>query len=219
MTAPPRQGMQMGRQHGSPVIMGQYQSVQAPPPVARAMPLAQGPAPPAPGVCPGPAPGRMQVYVAPSHYKPQSVKEAWDNYFDAFSKRDVSRVIMDYDETSHVRVFNNTDGAKAEYCGTIRIHQMFQQLFAELEDLSTFDTPVVDIDEDAGQVFIVWKCPSSGYLAATETLIFSASFKIWKQNIVITKVPRCAAALIQQAVPTPSPVPVSHEQWAAMARR
>merc|ERR1712014_558199 len=126
------------------------------------------------------AASKSQVFVAPPHYTPQSVADAWDNYFDAFQKRDLSRIMMDYDETSHVRVYSNTDGVKNEYSGTAQIHQMFQQFFGEFVDLSTFSAPVVDIDEDAGQVFIVWKCPSSGILAANETLIYSSSFKIWK---------------------------------------
>eukprot|EP00927_Polykrikos_kofoidii_P069504 TRINITY_DN65014_c0_g1_i1.p1 TRINITY_DN65014_c0_g1~~TRINITY_DN65014_c0_g1_i1.p1 ORF type:complete len:312 (+),score=32.26 TRINITY_DN65014_c0_g1_i1:102-938(+) len=160
------------------------------------------------------APPTLQVYAAPANYKPQSVREAWDNHYDAFSKRDVSRIVMDYDETSHVRVFNNADGAKSEYSGTVRVHQLFSEMFSDLSDLSTLDIPVVDIDEDAGQVLIVWKCPSSGYLAATETLIFSRTFKIWKQNIVITKVPSCAAALLNTATPPAAAALVEFSQVA-----
>jgi len=143
----------------------------------------------------------MKMYVAPPDYAPQSIKEAWENYFDAFTRQDLSCLMLDYDETSHVRLYNNTDGAKSEFTGTHRISLMFEQLFEELDDLSGLDAQVTDIDEDAGQVFVCWKCPSSGILAATETLIFSRNYKIWKQNIVHTKVPQCAAALVKQSDP------------------
>eukprot|EP00747_Dinoflagellata_sp_TGD_P186606 gnl/TRDRNA2_/TRDRNA2_43712_c0_seq2.p1 gnl/TRDRNA2_/TRDRNA2_43712_c0~~gnl/TRDRNA2_/TRDRNA2_43712_c0_seq2.p1 ORF type:complete len:231 (-),score=27.08 gnl/TRDRNA2_/TRDRNA2_43712_c0_seq2:85-777(-) len=137
-----------------------------------------------------------------SIYAPRSVKEAWDNYFEAFGRQDLNRLMANYDDTSHIRVFNNVDGAKSEFKGTDRIRQHYKSLFSELSDHSTLDAPVTDIDEEAGQVFLCWKCPGSGFLAATDTFIFSRNYKIWKQNTVLTKVPSVALALMQQpAIP------------------
>lgn len=137
--------------------------------------------------------------IGPLGYHPNTVAEAWSNHFEAFSKQDLMQIMDDYDENSHVRVYNNADGAKSEFSGTLRIQQMHQQMFNDLCDLSTLDAPVVDVDEDAGQVFFCWKCPGSGVLAATATYIFSVNYKIWKQNVVLTKVPRCASALLPAA--------------------
>merc|ERR1712100_772049 len=65
------------------------------------------------------------------------------------------------------------------------------------------------------------KCPSSGILAATSTFIYARNFQIWKQNMVVSKLP--GAGLQQDAlvppsattyaqpralIPTASPVPV-----------
>ena len=36
-------------------------------------------------------------------------------------------------------------------------------------------------------VFLVWRCPSSGYYHATDTFLFDAAGKIAKQNVVIMK--------------------------------
>mmetsp|Transcript_148161 Transcript_148161/g.369392 ORF Transcript_148161/g.369392 Transcript_148161/m.369392 type:complete len:311 (+) Transcript_148161:65-997(+) len=145
--------------------------------------------------------------AAVAGYFPSSVKQAWDNHFDAFGKQDLDKIMLDYDETSVARVYDNTTGQKTEFRGTAQIRQMFTNLFADLKDLTTLDAPVVDVEEDGKQVFLVWKCPGCGYKTATDTFIFGPDYKIKRQNIVVTK--EAVAAVTS----TPAaPVKVSSEK-------
>jgi len=120
-------------------------------------------------------------------YYPTSVQAAWDNHFDAFGKQDLDKIMLDYDETSVARLYDNTTGQKTEFRGTAQIRQMFTNLFADLKNLDTLSAPVIDVEEDAKQVFLIWKCPGCGYKTATDTFIFGPDFKIKRQNIVVTK--------------------------------
>lgn len=122
-------------------------------------------------------------------YEPRSVQEAWDNHFAAFGKQDLDKILLDYDEESVARVHNNVSGETQEFKGLFGIRTMFVGLFADLSDLSTLAATVVQVEENAKQVFLVWKCPGVGYEAATDTFIFTndKKFKIARQNIVVTK--------------------------------
>jgi len=157
------------------------------------------------------APASYRLQAAPSMvaypgativpaYFPSSVQMAWDNHFNAFGTQDLDKIMLDYDETSVARTYDNTTGQKAEYRGTASIRQMFANLFADLKDLATLDAPVVEVEEDAKQVFLVWKCPGCGYKHATDTFIFGPDFKIKRQNIVVTKEAVAAVA----SAPAPS---------------
>mmetsp|Transcript_60405 Transcript_60405/g.144002 ORF Transcript_60405/g.144002 Transcript_60405/m.144002 type:complete len:569 (-) Transcript_60405:125-1831(-) len=157
------------------------------------------------GVCEvAPTNGAGQPMDIVDGFGPSPVREAWTAHFEAFGNRDVKSLMQSFDETSQVRLYNNTDGIKSEHIGLFQIAEMYEAMFAELDDLTSFEAPVTDVDEDAGQVFMVWRCPSSGYLTATATFIFARNLKIWKQNIVVTKVPRCVTAL-SPALPAMSP--------------
>jgi len=120
-------------------------------------------------------------------YKPKSVQEAWDNHFAAFGAQDVDKILLDYDDNSVARVYNNVTQETTYFKGTDKIREMFVGLFGDLSDLSTLAAPVVDVEEDAGQVFLVWKCPGVGFETATDTFIFGKDYKIKRQNIVVTK--------------------------------
>jgi len=120
-------------------------------------------------------------------YFPMSVQQAWDNHFAAFGAQDLDKIMLDYDETSIVRVYFKANAQKAEHRGTAQIRAMFAALFKDLPDLTTLAAPVVDVEEDPGQVFLVWKCPGSGFDLATDTFIFGADKKIKRQNIVVDK--------------------------------
>jgi ketosteroid isomerase-like protein len=122
-----------------------------------------------------------------SKYKPQSVQDAWNNHFDAFGQQDLKKIMLDYDESSVARVFNNVGDSYQQFKGMKQIRAMFKGLFKDLSDLSTLDAPVVDVDEQGLQVFLVWECPGSGYETATDTFVFAPNFKISRQNIVVTK--------------------------------
>lgn len=120
-------------------------------------------------------------------YAPAKVQEAWDNHFAAFGAQDVEKILLDYDENSVARVHNNVTGETAQFKGLDGIRKMFVGLFADLKDLSTLSAPVVDVEEDAKQVFLVWKCPGCGYDTATDTFLFGSNLKILRQNIVVTQ--------------------------------
>jgi len=120
-------------------------------------------------------------------YAPKSVQEAWDNHFAAFGGQDVDKIMLDYDETSVARLHNNTDGSTADFVGLAKIREMFTSLFADLKDLATLTAPVITVEEEAKQVFLVWKCPGCGYDTASDTFIFGNDFKVKRQNIVVTK--------------------------------
>merc|ERR1719382_552674 len=121
---------------------------------------------------------------------PTSVQAAWDNHFSAFGKQDLDKIMLDYDETSVVRVWDNSMGQKTEYRGMAQVREMFSCLFADLSDLSTLKAPVVEVEEDMRHVFLVGECPGCGYNTATDTFLFGPDLKIKRQNIVITKVPK-----------------------------
>jgi len=136
----------------------------------------------------GAAPSQLSYAFNPvAVYAPGSVQAAWDNHFEAFGKQDVDKIMLDYDETSVARVYNNVDGSKVEFAGTAKIREMFTNLFKDLPDLSTLDAPVIDVDAAGNQVFLVWKCPGCGFETATDTFLFGPDFKIKRQNIVVTK--------------------------------
>ena len=113
-----------------------------------------------------------------------SVQASWDNHFAAFGGQNLDQIMVDYTENSVVRLYNFTKKEKAEFKGLDAIRGMFAGLFAELKDLSGLEAPVVDVDEEGKQVFLVWKCPTSGYTDVSDTFVFDDNFKINRQNIV-----------------------------------
>lgn len=133
------------------------------------------------------APVQTVVVGSTAAYFPGSVQAAWDNHFKAFGDQDLDKIMLDYDETSVARVYNNADGKKVEFTGLTAIRGMFEQLFKDLPDLKTLEAPIIDVDAAGNQVFLVWKCPGCGFDTATDTFIFGPDFKIKRQNIVITK--------------------------------
>merc|ERR1739844_250411 len=96
-------------------------------------------------------------------------------------------MLLDYDDNSYARVYNNVTGEVVDFKGLEGIRNMSTGLFADLSDLSTLKAPVVTVEEDGKQVFLVWSCAGCGYQTATDTFIFSADYKILRQNIVVTK--------------------------------
>jgi len=125
--------------------------------------------------------------IASGPYAPKSVQEAWDNHFAAFGAQDVDKIMLDYDDNSVSRVHNNVTGQTDDFKGAAKIREMFVSLFGDLKDLSTLTAPVIEVEEAAKQVFLVWKCPGCNYDTATDTFIFGNDFKINRQNIVVTK--------------------------------
>merc|ERR1711966_258133 len=123
-------------------------------------------------------------------YAPASVADAWANHLDAFEHQDIEKIMLDYDETSRVTIYNNADGSKMVYKGLAQVQGMFEELFDGLSDPSTLEAPVIDVDDifgGGGTVFLVWKCPGCGFETATDTFIFGPDKKVKIQNLVVTE--------------------------------
>jgi hypothetical protein len=81
-------------------------------------------------------------------------------------------------------VWDTVKGTKTDFKGISGITDLFTNLFKDLSDLSTLAAPCIEVQEDAGQVFLVWECPGCGYKKVTDTFIFKGD-KIHRQNIVV----------------------------------
>ena len=90
-----------------------------------------------------------------------------------------------------IKVYDQITGELAEFKGLSGVKELFTGLFKDMPDLSGLAAPAVRVEEategKAGMVFLVWRCPSSGYNHATDTFLFDAAGKIAKQNVVIMK--------------------------------
>lgn len=50
--------------------------------------------------------------------------------------------------------------------------------------MSDLAAPMIDVCEESKTVFLIWKCPASGFLDATDTFIFNGDTKkIFRQNV------------------------------------
>jgi hypothetical protein len=133
------------------------------------------------------------------------VAGAWENHFEAFAAQDLDRIMLDYTDTSEVRVYNFaanescTTDCEVLYTGTGEIRDMFEVLFAELWDLSCVGVPLVNVTNS--MVFLVWENPCTGHLWATDTFGFDGA-KIQYQNIVLEANP----------IPEPEDPPVEEEE-------
>jgi hypothetical protein len=130
---------------------------------------------------------------APLCTEPQGgpVQASWDNHVAAFGAQDVDKVLLDYTEKSVIKVYNQVTDELVEFKGLKGVKECFTGLFKDLSDLSGLAAPAIRVEEatedKAGMVFLVWRCPSSGYNHATDTFLFDAAGKIAKQNVVIMK--------------------------------
>ena len=127
------------------------------------------------------------------HYKASSVHNAWENHFGAFGTHDLDKMMLDYTEKSELTAFNfgqpESPTNPSYHTGLAEIRSYFDTLFTRLVDESALNAPIVDITEGPEkQVFLVWECPSSGYVSGTDTFFFDEDYKITKQNAVFTYV-------------------------------
>ena len=125
----------------------------------------------------------------PSDETKAIVNAAWDNHFAAFGAQDVEKILADYSEESEIRVYDQTTGEKKLFVGLEGVREAFVGLFASLPDLSALAAPLVDVSEARSQVLLVWECPSSGVVRATDTFLFDAAGKIVTQNVVLVTKP------------------------------
>jgi len=63
-------------------------------------------------------PPKEAPYVAA--YAPMTVQAAWDNHFDAFGGQDLNKIMLDYDETSVVRIYEYPGARKVNSAGLRR---------------------------------------------------------------------------------------------------
>ena len=112
------------------------------------------------------------------------VQAGWDNHFAAFGGQNLSGILQDYTETSILNIYDAGSGVQRQYVGLSEIEDAFAALFAQLTDLSGLAAPVVEVDEEREEVFLVWECPSSGIRKATDTFSFVGN-KIMAQTFAI----------------------------------
>merc|ERR1712224_76329 len=94
-------------------------------------------------------------------------------------------------EQSKIVAYNWHDNTEVEFNGIAGAKECFTSLFAALPDLSGLAAPEIHVDPGsegiAGSVFLVWRCPTSGFTHVTDTFLFDEDGKIAKQNIACIK--------------------------------
>ncbi|CAM9266921.1 unnamed protein product [Ectocarpus sp. 6 AP-2014] len=117
-------------------------------------------------------------------YAPSTVQDAWDNHFAAFAAHDMDRILLDYDEDSVVTTYDQTADEISIFKGVEGARTLFEGLFEALSDQSDLAAPVIDVSEESNMVFLVWRCPASGFLDATDTFTHNdKTKKISRQNV------------------------------------
>jgi len=149
---------------------------------------------------------------------PLPTQAAWENHFAAFGSQDVEKILIDYSEESIITLFNQITGAKTVFNGLAGARECFVGLFASLPDCSTLAAPVQAVKEPTGEapgtVFLIWSCPSSGYIQATDTFIFDAASKILRQNVVVAYQDPKGDGEMKNDTEAPSGSGPVHDGWA-----
>merc|ERR1712146_723123 len=83
------------------------------------------------------------------------------NHFNAFGAQDLDKIMLDYNEESVLKAYEQGAGELTTATGVAEIRKFFEGLFGLLTDLSTLDAPVVEVTENPKQVYLIWKCPGS----------------------------------------------------------
>ena len=138
------------------------------------------------------------------------VQPAWDNHFAAFGGQDVSKVLLDYCEESKIIVYNWHDDTETVYNGMAGAKRCANELFAKLKDLSGLAAPEIHVEEgNPKSVFLIWRCPTSGFTHCTDTFLFDDAGKILRQTVCILNegAPACKAPLCTE--PQGGPVQAS----------
>jgi hypothetical protein len=116
------------------------------------------------------------------------IQSGWDNHFGAFGGKNLSKIMLDYTEESEILLWSISKESFSTFKGLDDIEGLFKALFASITT-NDVGAPVVIVEDGlnndkAGQVFLVWQAPGSGYMKVTDTFVFDADGKIIKQNIV-----------------------------------
>lgn len=120
------------------------------------------------------------------------INQGWDNHLASFGTKNITGIMMDYDENSIVQVYDFNGDTYTEHTGLVAIETMFVALFKAITDGATTigdpDTEgvqigLLEVDPDFDSVFLAWK--SNSHPKATDTFIFNGA-TIARQNIVVT---------------------------------
>mmetsp|Transcript_173286 Transcript_173286/g.421506 ORF Transcript_173286/g.421506 Transcript_173286/m.421506 type:complete len:129 (+) Transcript_173286:81-467(+) len=114
------------------------------------------------------------------------LKAVFDTHFARFGAQNPAELATEYLATAQIKVHDNRTLKTDEYTGPDGAKTMFEGLFKRLSDTSDLAAPVVDIDEEGRTVFLVWKCPASGVVTATDTFVYNSDLMIVRQYIVVT---------------------------------
>ena len=97
-------------------------------------------------------------------------------------------------QESILRSYEHSEGKLTEAKGVAEIRAFFQGLFAMLTTCELLTVPVLEVTETPMQVYLVWDCPDSGVMSATDTFVYrSGDFK----NIVQV---RCLYRLVVEVL-------------------
>lgn len=119
------------------------------------------------------------------------ITDGWTNHFDAFGSKNVTKILLDYNAASIIRIWDNTLRQFSEHKGLTAIETMFEGLFKAIKDADNGDgtadsegikVPVVSNTPQHNSVFLVWESFSNP--KATDTFIFDDAGIIVRQNIV-----------------------------------
>eukprot|EP00562_Extubocellulus_spinifer_P010649 CAMPEP_0178499064 /NCGR_PEP_ID=MMETSP0696-20121128/15619_1 /TAXON_ID=265572 /ORGANISM="Extubocellulus spinifer, Strain CCMP396" /LENGTH=326 /DNA_ID=CAMNT_0020127725 /DNA_START=96 /DNA_END=1076 /DNA_ORIENTATION=+ len=104
-------------------------------------------------------------------YAPTSSLEVWKNHLDGVSERDVDKIMLDYDNTSVIRVFDfaNPTNPPSTFTGPDEIRGLMEGFLPNL-DGGCFELPVEQQEPD--MTLIVWEVPCNGFPWVTDTLIY-----------------------------------------------
>jgi len=82
-----------------------------------------------------------------------------------------------------LKAFDHSSGRLTTATGRAQIQTFFEGLFSLLSDTRGLGVGALDV---TNQVFLVWYCPTSTIVSATDTFIFDDANKIIRQNIAYT---------------------------------
>jgi hypothetical protein len=159
-----------------------------------------------------PPPTFPETYKAIKCSRPVvAVQDSWDHHFTAFGGQNLDEIVKDYSDDAEINIVNWVDGSMQTFRGLKGVRKAFAELFAQMTDLSDLGAPVVQVDEQKGSVFLIWKNPASGYKYGTDSFMVNSEGKFVRQHVVVSKLGSDAAAAV---VPDPAKDGLpTHSAW------
>jgi len=140
-----------------------------------------------------------------------AVQDSWDHHFTAVGGQNLDEIVKDYSDDAEINIVNWVDGSMQTFRGLEGVRKAFAELFAQMTDLSDLGAPVVQVDEQKGSVFLIWKNPASGYKYGTDSFMVNSEGKFVRQHVVVSKLGSDAAAAV---VPDPAKDGLpTHSAW------